>query len=230
MISKLRGRITSAHVIALAALFVALGGTAFAAATVGTNDIKNGAVTKPKLAGQAVATAKIKKLAVKTNRLADRAVKSGKLADRAVMTEKLADLAVTTEKLADLAVNTEKIADDAITGAKIADHAVNSQDIADAAVRTPQLGNLTRRSSGFTTSVPGNTSNFAGVSCEPGERAISGGGNWSVSGGTTVQGLQIRATYPILGATNQPIGWGVEGENRGTLTRSLNAFVVCLAP
>jgi len=37
MISKLRGRISSAHVIALAALFVALGGTAFAAARIGTS-------------------------------------------------------------------------------------------------------------------------------------------------------------------------------------------------
>jgi len=41
MISKLRGRVSSAHVIALAALFVALGGTAFAASKIGTNDIKN---------------------------------------------------------------------------------------------------------------------------------------------------------------------------------------------
>ena len=49
MIGKLRGRIGAAHVIAVAALFVALGGSAIAAATIGTRDIKNGAVTKSKL-------------------------------------------------------------------------------------------------------------------------------------------------------------------------------------
>ena len=49
MISKLCGRVSSAHVIALAALFVALGGTAFAVATIGTSDIENGAVTNKKL-------------------------------------------------------------------------------------------------------------------------------------------------------------------------------------
>jgi hypothetical protein len=61
MISKLRGRISSAHVIALAAMFVALGGTAFAAARIGTSDIKNGAVTKSKIHNSAVNGRKVKK-------------------------------------------------------------------------------------------------------------------------------------------------------------------------
>src|SRR5215203_3018899 len=61
MISKLRGRISSAHVIALAALFVALGGSAFAAARIGTNDIKKGAVTKQKLHKNAVNSKKVSK-------------------------------------------------------------------------------------------------------------------------------------------------------------------------
>lgn len=59
MVSKLRGRISSAHVIAMAALFVALGGSAFAAATIGTSDIKDGAVTKDKLHDNAVIGAKV---------------------------------------------------------------------------------------------------------------------------------------------------------------------------
>ena len=36
-------------VVALIALFVAIGGVSWAAATIGTNDIENGAVTKKKL-------------------------------------------------------------------------------------------------------------------------------------------------------------------------------------
>ena len=78
MISKLRGRVSSAHVIALAALFVALGGTAFAASKIGTNDIKNQAVTKPKIA----------KKAVTTGRIADQAVTERTLRDQAVTTHK----------------------------------------------------------------------------------------------------------------------------------------------
>jgi hypothetical protein len=61
MIGKIRGRISSAHVIALAALFVALGGTAFAAARIGTNDIKSGAVTTNKIHKNAVNGRRVKR-------------------------------------------------------------------------------------------------------------------------------------------------------------------------
>ena len=81
---KLRGRVSSAHVIALAALFVALGGTAFAAATIGTNDIKNQAVTKPKIAKKAVTTGRIADQAVTDRTLRDQAVTNPKLADNSV--------------------------------------------------------------------------------------------------------------------------------------------------
>lgn len=47
-----------AEVVATLALFFALGGTAYAA-TIGTSDIQNGAVTTPKLASEAVSHAKL---------------------------------------------------------------------------------------------------------------------------------------------------------------------------
>ena len=100
MISKLRGRVSSAHVIALAALFVALGGTAFAAATIGTKDIKNGAVTAKKLHKKAVTAKKIKNHAVKAKKIGDEAVHTGQLANLAVTSPKIAVGAVGTDKLA----------------------------------------------------------------------------------------------------------------------------------
>ena len=99
MISKLRGRVSSAHVIALAALFVALGGTAFAAATIGTNDIKNQAVTKPKIAKKAVTTGRIADQAVTERTLRDQAVTNPKLADSSVDSAKIADSSVTASEL-----------------------------------------------------------------------------------------------------------------------------------
>jgi hypothetical protein len=47
-----------ADVVATLALFLAMGGTAYAA-TVGTSDIQNGAVTTPKLASEAVTSSKL---------------------------------------------------------------------------------------------------------------------------------------------------------------------------
>ena len=68
--------------ISLAALFVALGGTAFAVSQIGTSQIRNGAVTAAKLHSAAVTSDKIKAGAVGSKRLANvlsRAPSSGAL-------------------------------------------------------------------------------------------------------------------------------------------------------
>jgi len=62
---KLSGfRPSPALVVALIALFVSIGGIGYAASKIGTNDIKNGAVTAQKLHKNAVTTKKIKNQAV----------------------------------------------------------------------------------------------------------------------------------------------------------------------
>jgi hypothetical protein len=86
-------------VIAFIAMIAAFSGTAYAAGTIGSNQLQNKAVT----------SAKIKNGAVTTNKLADRAVTTRKLADKGVTTSKLADSGVTTNKLADGAVTTNKL-------------------------------------------------------------------------------------------------------------------------
>lgn len=65
MTRKILSRISPASVVAMLALFIALGGISYAAAgKIGTADIKNAAVTKAKIKKEAVTTAKIKKNAV----------------------------------------------------------------------------------------------------------------------------------------------------------------------
>jgi hypothetical protein len=76
-------------VVALIALFLALGGIGYAAATIDTNDIKNGAVTTKKIKKKAVTAKKIKQNAVKTPKIADNAVTTPKIADGAVTVAKL---------------------------------------------------------------------------------------------------------------------------------------------
>lgn len=100
---QLEGRRRSpATLIAMLALIVALsGGTAYAAATIGTDDIKNKAVTTPKLDDGAVTTAKLGPQAVKPAKIALGAVRTAKISDAAVTEGKLADDAVTTAKLQD---------------------------------------------------------------------------------------------------------------------------------
>jgi hypothetical protein len=70
-----------AMVVALIALFVSIGGVGYAASKIGTDDIKNGAVTTKKLHKAAVKTKKIHNNAVKTNKIADDAVTGAKVLD-----------------------------------------------------------------------------------------------------------------------------------------------------
>jgi len=106
-------------IIACVALFVALGGTSYAATklaanSVGSKQIKSNAVTTAKIKDGAVTTAKIK----------DGAVTTAKLPDGAVTTAKLPDGAVATVKLADGAVSTPKFA--AIPGARVRSNATQT--------------------------------------------------------------------------------------------------------
>ena len=57
-------RALNTAVLATVALFAAFGGVSYAAATIGTSNIKNGAVTTKKLKKEAVTTVKIKDDAV----------------------------------------------------------------------------------------------------------------------------------------------------------------------
>ncbi len=99
MLTDARKRLNSASgPIALVALFVALGGSAYAlqANSVGTKELKNRAVTTPKIAPKAVTGP----------RLAPAAVKAGRIANGAVISPKIANGAVTAPKIADGALGT----------------------------------------------------------------------------------------------------------------------------
>ena len=68
--------------VALTALFVVVLGVGYAAAAqIGTNDIKDGAVTAPKIQNGAVKTQKLAPLAVTNPKYADKSVSGGKVKD-----------------------------------------------------------------------------------------------------------------------------------------------------
>lgn len=64
MSRKLRNILNPSSLLAMAALFTALGGVSYAAATIGTSDIENGAVTAKKLKKNAVTTVKVRANAI----------------------------------------------------------------------------------------------------------------------------------------------------------------------
>jgi hypothetical protein len=128
-----------ATIVATIALLVALGGAAYSAATIGSADIRNGAVTGPKIARNAVTGPKIAPGAVGRRDLARAAVSSGKIAPAAVgagalgtgavTPGKLAPNAVTGATLANGSVTTDKLGPNAVTGAKIAGATITGANI-----------------------------------------------------------------------------------------------------
>lgn len=149
--------------VALLALFIALGGSAWAVAKVGTKQIKNNAVTTPKIRNSAVTAPKLKAGAVNGSKIATGAVTGPKIASGAVGTGALADLSVTAAKIGPGAVGTEALANQSVTAGKIADGAVGGSKVA----ITPVFGTPI--------SIPVGASGSATATCPEGKTAVSAG-------------------------------------------------------
>lgn len=128
-----------ATVIAGIALFVSLGGVTYAAATIGTKQIKNGAVTRAKIKSGAISPSRLANRAVTNQKLASNAVTPVKIRGRAVTVGKIADGAVQTSNLQNGAVSESKLGAGAVTPSKLAAGAVGSAAIADGAVTAGKL-------------------------------------------------------------------------------------------
>ncbi|MFL5898635.1 MAG: hypothetical protein ACJ76D_09265 [Solirubrobacterales bacterium] len=139
-----RPKLSYANVIATIALFVALGGAAVAAGlpknSVGTKQLKRGAVTAAKLKRGAVTSGKIAPKAVTAGRLGANAVLPGNLGNGIINTEKLSDQAVNAAKLKNGAVTTNKLNNGAVTAAKLGDGSVTAVKLADGSVTIAKLG------------------------------------------------------------------------------------------
>ena len=214
---KIRGRFTSAHAIALLALFVALGGSALAVnrVRVGANDIKRSAVTTKAIKNGAVTTSKLAEAAVTTSKLAEAAVTTSKLADNAVTSGKIADNAVITSKLAEAAVTTSKLAQAAVTTSKLADNAVTSGKIANGEIRAGDLGTITAVQN--TVQIAAGEEGTADAACPSGSILLSGGGYW------TTGANNLRTTL------RQGNGWRVEGKNTLGAPAPLTVQAYCLS-
>jgi hypothetical protein len=139
-----RPRLNYANVIATIALFVALGGAAVAAGlpknSVGTMQLKRGAVTAAKIKRGAVTSGKIGPKAVTAGKLGANAVLPGNLGNGIISTEKLGDGSVIASKVKNGVLTANKLANGAVTTAKLGDGAVTGGKLADGSVSVGKLG------------------------------------------------------------------------------------------
>jgi hypothetical protein len=117
-------------------------------------------------------------------------------------------------------VRAPDIATNAVRAGEIQAGAVGSSEILDGQVRAPDMGALSTRQN--TVSVAPGAADFVIASCNAGEIAISGGGNFSPINNTKVA---ITGTF-----RQSTTNWEVGGANNDNVAHDLLAHVVCLAP
>jgi hypothetical protein len=133
-------RPSPALVVALIALFVALGGPAGAAGLIRGSQIKKNTITSRQIKNHSLSTTDLSRRAVRQLRITP---------NGSVTQAKLANGAVTSAKIAGAAITGAKIATNSIGPLQVADHSLTATDIArfsgtfSATVQIPQPGGKT---------------------------------------------------------------------------------------
>src|SRR5215207_9910 len=125
-------RPSPATVIAIVALFVALGGPARAARLIDGADIERGTVGSQQVKDHSLAPRDLSKRAVRALR---------RTPDSSITSAKLGDNAVTTRSLTPGSVLTGTVGDDSLTAADLASSSVTNAEVADNAVGQPEIRN-----------------------------------------------------------------------------------------
>ncbi len=226
--NKLKRHLTVANVLSCTALFVALGGSAYAATKLSANQVKSyniakQAVTNPKIKTQAVTSGKIKNLGVFASDLGTNSVINSKIASKAVTNAKLGNEAVGSTKLAKKAVTESRIAAEAVTTGKIRNEAVSSAKISSTTWRQI-LKNTT-----YVTVTSGGQ--------ESGEKAMIAycpSGKEAIGGGVRVTGANKDVvpteSAPEFNASGARIGWSATARDLEQVggTWTLLAYAVCV--
>lgn len=147
MLNKLRKRVNSAHVIALVALFFALGGTAFAI-TVNSADVENNS---------------LKSIDLKNGKGA----KGKDVKDESLTGTDVLDGSLGTADLGNNSVNSAKVADDSLTGTDVDESTLGQVPLAN------QLGSITVQAEDFSVADGSNAGDT--VQCAAGQQALAGG-------------------------------------------------------
>jgi hypothetical protein len=173
-------RPSGTSLVAIAALFVAVGGPAQAARLIDGGDIREGTVTSKQVKDRSLKPEDLTKRAVRSlTATPDRSVVEGKLAGAdvttrvlapgSVMTGSVADNSLTAADLASSSVGTDEVADNAVGQAEIRNNGVGATEIADQSIDGGEIidGGLLARDVGrFSGTLIVDFSALAGGECQ----------------------------------------------------------------
>jgi hypothetical protein len=216
-VSKLKRHLSVANVLSCLALFVALGGSAFAAVKLNAGQVK--AVN---IARQAVTNPKIKQQAVTSGKIKNGTVNALDIGAGQVTVEKIATGAVTGKKIAKKAVSPRTIAEEAVTAGKIANESIVASKLAPS-FYAQLIKNVTYVSGESASN--NEIAKSAEALCPTGKQAIGGGAR--VNG--NLQDVAVTGSNPASSGTTRT-GWQAfarDVEGTPGLNWSVEAFAVC---
>lgn len=192
-------RISPALVISCVALFLALGGSAFAVG--------------------------VAKNSVRSAQIVDGTVRGLDLRDNAVSAPKIAPNSVGSEEIAENAVESPEVAQDALTAAdlgaasvsssEVADQSLSASDLGPNSVAASELGTVTVRTNAAKVAKDGSGS--VGVQCAAGEQVLSGGGQPGHFG------TEMTSSRPSGN------GWLYQALNKTGGEDTITVYALCLA-
>lgn len=210
MLRKLHTRISPTSLLAIVALFVSLGGVSYAAATIGSAEIKDNSVKSKDVRNKTLVGKD-----VKPNALGGNQVNESKLGQ--VPSAASADSATQAQN----ATQAENAAN-AQTAAAVGPDGVGTAAIQDNTVSATDLGATVIRST--TVNVAAGGTEFASRSCLAGEQALSGGPQWlGPNIDDDADQLHVVHSYPSGAAI-----WSARVHNGTASAREVEFRVLCL--
>lgn len=207
MTSKSKFRPSPALAIACLALFLALTGSAFAAAkiSVGSRQIVNGSVRTVDLRDDAVTSPKI----------ADATITAGDLGTDSVGSDEIAKDAVNQDEIAENAVGSSEVADQSLTANDLGPDSVGSSELQAGSVRASELGPIVQVSN--STPIAAGAVGGVSVNCPAGTTVIGGGAQPANFG--------VEMTSSLRSGN----GWLYQAKNNNGSASTLTVFAYCLS-
>jgi hypothetical protein len=216
MTTKTKFRPSPALVISCVALFLALAGSALAAktATVSSRQIVDGTVRTVDLRDNAVTSPKIANATITADDLGTNSVGSDEIAENAVTSPKVAPDSLTAGDLAPASVGSSEVADQSLTQDDLGPDSVGSSELQAGAVRSSELGPIVQVSN--SNPIAANSVGSVSVNCPAGTTVISGGAQPANFG--------VEMTSSLRSGN----GWLYQAKNNNAAASTLTVFAYCL--
>jgi hypothetical protein len=203
-------RISPAMILSIVALFVALGGSAYAVG-IGKNTVRS-----PQIVDGAVRTVDVRDNAVNAAKVAPDAIGNEELADNSVTSQQVVDETLTNADLGAASITSSEIADGSVGSADVSDNSLTANDLAADSVRASELGTIVQRQS-TVEGIAAGANGSVTVTCAAGEQIISGGGQPGNFG------VEMTSSRPSGN------GWLYQAKNNNGSASTIAAFALCLA-